>query len=357
MAVNQYRHKKRDSAHSPLTSMIIRPIKIEDLDAFVALRNTGGVGLTSLPTHREKLAQRIETSIDAFGQIPDQPGAESYLFAMVDPSIGHMVGVCGIIARAGFPDPVYSYRVSTVIHASRELGVYNRIKCLNLSNDFSGMTELGSLLLHPDYRKGANGRLLSKSRFLFMTEFNRGFAEKVFAEMRGVSDDEGHSPFWDSLGRHFFTLEFAQADYLTGVISKTFIAELMPRHPLYVPLLSEEARQVIGKVHPSTAPALRMLEQEGFEYTGYVDIFDAGPTVEASRKNIRTVHTCRRATVKIESIDETPETYMLSNTQFETFRSVLGSARINDDQSVSIAPDTGRALDLTSGDPIRFVAI
>ena len=35
-----------------------------------------------------------------------------------------------------------------------------------------------------------------------------------------------------------------------------------------------------------TVPARAMLEQEGFRYEGYVDIFDAGPTVECFRDNI-----------------------------------------------------------------------
>lgn len=36
---------------------------------------------------------------------------------------------------------------------------------------------------------------------------------------------------------------------------KSFIAELMPKHPLYVDFLSPEARESIGQVHPHTAPA------------------------------------------------------------------------------------------------------
>ena len=89
--------------------------------------------------------------------------------------------------------------------------------------------------------------------------------------MRGMSDEEGRSPFWESLGRHFFKMEFSQADYLTGVGNKAFIAELMPKFPLYTCFLSEEARGVIGRVHPNTEPALAMLKAEGFSYQGYVD--------------------------------------------------------------------------------------
>lgn len=39
--------------------------------------------------------------------------------------------------------------------------------------------------------------------------------------MRGFSDQNGHSPFWDSLGYLFFDMDFAAADYLSGVGQKS----------------------------------------------------------------------------------------------------------------------------------------
>jgi arginine N-succinyltransferase len=84
-------------------------------------------------------------------------------------------------------------------------------------------------------------------------------------------------------------MEFSQADYLTGVGNKAFIAELMPKFPLYTCFLSEDARNVIGQVHPDTEPALAMLKSEGFSYQGYVDIFDAGPAIECETAKIRAV--------------------------------------------------------------------
>ncbi len=44
-------------------------------------------------------------------------------------------------------------------------------------------------------------------------------------------------------------------------------------------LVAPEAREVIGVVQRTGKPALRMLEQEGFGYSGMVDIFEAGPIV------------------------------------------------------------------------------
>ncbi|MCX2958225.1 MAG: arginine N-succinyltransferase, partial [Serratia symbiotica] len=128
---------------------------------------------------------------------------------------------------------------------------------------------------------GENGKLLSKVRLLFIAAFRKRFMQRLIAEMRGFSDEKGRSPFWESIGRHFFPIEFAKADYLSGIGQKAFIAELMPKHPLYIDFLSEDAQKVIGEVHPQTVPARRVLESEGLDYQGYVDIFDGGATLEA----------------------------------------------------------------------------
>ena len=73
----------------------------------------------------------------------------------------------------------------------------------------------------------------------------------------------------------------------------------MPKYPIYVSLLSKQAQAVIGKVHEKTKPALQLLEQEGFICRGYVDIFDAGPTVEANLKHIRTAQMSCKMVIEI----------------------------------------------------------
>ncbi len=151
---------------------------------------------------------------------------------------------------------------------------------LFLSNDHTGSSELCTLFLDPEWRKEGNGYLLSKSRFMFMAAFRDKFNDKVVAEMRGVIDEHGYSPFWQSLGKRFFSMDFSRADFLCGTGQKAFIAELMPKHPIYTHFLSQEARDVIGQVHPQTAPARAVLEKEGFRYRNYIDIFDGGPTLE-----------------------------------------------------------------------------
>src|SRR6185295_1467127 len=80
-------------------------------------------------------------------------------------------------------------------------------------------------------------------------------------------------------------------------INKKFIADLMPKHPLYVPLLPPDAQAVIGQVHPDTRPALKLLESEGFTFSGMVDIFEGGPVVMTAIDTIRTVRESVHAVV------------------------------------------------------------
>jgi arginine N-succinyltransferase len=197
---------------------------------------------------------------------------------------------------------------------------------------------------------------MSKSRFLMMAEHPHRFSETVFAEMRGVSDDEGNSPFWQWLQEHFFSIDFTMADYLTGIGKKGFIADLMPKLPIYINLLSPEAQAVIGKVHDNTRPALRLLEQEGFSCRGYVDIIDAGPSVECDSRNIESVRHSFRAKVSVQE-HSTDQQYLMCNSSFEDFRAVAGAAAYDKtSDTVLLTQDIANALEVKDGEYVRLLA-
>src|SRR5262250_1187590 len=249
----------------------VRPIERDDLPAVLALSEHTGAGLTTLPANQERLASRIERSIASFAGTAERADAY-YMFVLIDggqAGNGRVVGISAIEAAVGLKEPWYNYHVGTLVHASRALSVYTAAPTLFLANDHTGNSELCSLFLDQAYRHGKNGALLAKSRLLFIAEFAERFAPKVIAELRGRLEQDGKSPFWEGLGRHFFAMEYSTADYLTGIGQKSFVAELMPRHPVYVNLLPESARAVIGEVHDDTRPARTLLEQEGFRYEGY----------------------------------------------------------------------------------------
>lgn len=312
--------------------MIIRPVKRKDKAAIYDLAGKAGIGFTSLPQNEKLISQRIERMLDTWKGNSCEAD-KGYLFVLEDTYTNKVVGVSGIESALGLADPWYNYHVGKLSHASKQLGIYTQMETLTLSNDHTGYSELCTLFLDPEYRHSKNGHLLSKARLLFISQFKQHFSDKIIAEMRGVSDAKGTSPFWESLGRHFFTIDFSHADYLTGIGQKSFIAELMPKHPLYVHLLTQVAQDVIAEVHPKTIPARRILESEGMRYGGYIDIFDGGPTLEAYTNDLRVVKETSTWPVQIvkegDIHDEELPSYMVSNQSYDEFRTILVMPRFS----------------------------
>lgn len=339
--------------------IIIRPIKATDYNDLHRIAVDSGHGFTSLPVNEDILKKRIHRSEESFNNEVNAPGDQGYLFVMEDTQTGQVVGTTGIEAAVGLDNAFYHYHLGKVVHSSRELNIHNTVETLALCNDYTGATEICTLFLQESHRKNGNGRFLSRCRFLFMAEHSERFANCVIAEMRGVSDENGRSPFYDWLEEHFLSIQFTEADYLTGIGNKDFIAELMPKYPVYVNLLSKEAQQVINKVHSNTVPALRLLEAEGFSRRGYIDIFDAGPTVEAELKQIRAIRDSRKYQVLIDDScgGESNQKYILCNTQVENFRAVQIKLTLRETANqVVITNETAQALQVQQGDWVRLLS-
>ncbi len=334
--------------------LLIRPARLDDQDGLEALAQSAGVGMTTLPPDARLLRERVLRSTHAFAADPQRPGGEQYLFVMEDLRVGRVVGTCGIVAKVGGFEPFYAYALRQTQHASKELAVSREVSTLHLVENHAGPSEIGTLFLESTHRGGGNGRLLSLSRFLFMADHPRRFDDRVIAEMRGVLDEQGQSPFWDAIGRHFFDMEFARADALSAA-DKTFIADLMPKHPIYVPMLPHQVQAVIGEVHEETRPALGLLRQEGFVFGDHIDIFDAGPLVIADRAQVRTIRESAVAEV-VDIVAEVglPETYLIGNSRL-SFRACLGHLRLLDPFRVEVPRDLALALELRVGDKLRYV--
>lgn len=346
--------------------MIIRPIVESDLEDFIALASKTGYGVTSLPSDRSLLESRLNKALVSFNQSVNKQDGH-YLFVLEDVALRKVVGCCGIEAAVGRDDVWYNYRISTTVNACKELNLHQETATLYLTNDMTGKSEVCSLFLDPDYRKNSNGQLLSKCRFMFLAAFPDYFSDKVFAEMRGVSDEQGHAPFWDGLGQKFFTMEFTRADYLSGIGSKAFIAELMPKYPIYLPMLPSTAREVVGQVHDNTRPALAMLQAEGFNFNGFIDIFDGGPVVEAFVNNIRMVRECTKRHAVVMQGSEGQEAgydnldkkdlWLVANTSFSEFRVAMISGRQIRPDTVDIPAVLAKSLLIESGDTVRVARL
>jgi arginine N-succinyltransferase len=337
--------------------LLIRPIALGDLDPLGSLAAQTGYGLTTLPRDANLLRRRIRSSVRGFEKLidDDRPRGETYLFVLEDQASGNIAGTSAIISKVGGFEPFYAYRIETAVHESKMLNVRKEVKTLHLVEEHDGPCEVGSLFLSPEYRRTGAGRLLSLCRFVFMAQFPEYFDPVVIAEMRGVVDDQGHSPLWEHLGRHFFDIDYPTADYLS-MVNKRFIADLMPKHPIYFPLLPPQAQAVIGKVHEQTEPAMKLLAGEGFHRCGLVDIFEGGPVVRCNLADIRGVK--RSVFTKVSEITDAPvesEPYIISNAR-QDFRACQGSLQMTADGSARIGIQSAMALRLRIGDPVRFVA-
>lgn len=338
--------------------LVLRPIREADLAGLVALAGSTGGGLTTLPPHEEFLADRIDESLRAFRPRVRQPGGEYYLFGLEETTTGELIGVSGIAARVGGFQPWYSYEIKREPHHHAPLGVSREIPVLHLKKEHQGPSEICSLFLRADRRRGGAGRLLSLARLMFMGAHPGRFTPTVIAEMRGYIDPTGRSPFWEAVGRHFFEFDFYRADVLCGLGEKAFIADLMPRHPIYVPLLRPEVQAAIGRVHPDTEPALALLLGQGFARAQEVDIFDAGPLVRGQLCDLKIVRETRtwtvRGTTELSPSGQPP--LLLANPQL-SFRACLGDAVFHDGDAVSLPTETLAALALAPGEPVCIAPV
>ncbi|WP_082679964.1 arginine N-succinyltransferase [Paucibacter sp. KCTC 42545] len=305
-------------------SLMLRPVALADLPALERIAAASEHGISSLPNDSAKLRLRIERSLEAFASMDDASGEETYLFVLEDRACGEVVGTSGIAASAGFHDRFYSYRNEFVVHASAQLGVSRRLHTLHLCHDLTGYTLLTSFYIAPDYSSGLAPQLLSRARLLFILLFAERFNDRIAAESPGLADAAGQSPFWDAVGRRFFAMDYPQAEAVTGGRSKAFIADLMPHSPIYVPLLPEAAQWAIGQLHPVGELPFSILQDEGFDADTYIDIFDGGPTVEASLGLLRTVKHARQLSLQADGVAPgLPDWHLVVTGERASFRAVL----------------------------------
>lgn len=335
--------------------MMIRHAEKKDLVSICKLAKKGGTGLTSLPCNEDILSERLERMRATLAGTLEK-GQQGYLFVLEDTTTQEVVGLSALEVAVGLNQPWYNYHVGKQVHASDALNVHQAFPTLYLSNDHTGCSELCTLFLDPDYRHSKNGKLLSKIRFLFIAAFQEFFADRLVAEMRGFSDENGISPFWSALGQKFFQTNFSHADYLSGTISKAFIAELMPRHPIYVDLLPKEAQDTIGKTHPQTLPAARLLEAEGLRFQNYVDIFDAGPTLQTEIQDLRAVKDSQILTVALQNQVTDGEFYLVANDDYLGYRGILASTTIQDN-SIYLTQEQIDRLQTQVGHTVRVLSL
>ena len=336
---------------------LVRPAQPGDLNDILDIAGGQGPRMSStLPKKEDALSAKIQQSARSFAgrNKPDEP--KRFLFVLEEVSTGKVQGVSGIDARAGNDQPFYNYRQDALIHASHELGVSRRVEVLYPSHALTDHTLLCSFTIKPELRGSDAFELLSRARMLFMAGHRELFTDQVVVEIQGVQTEDGKVPFWDSLGRHFFNMDFETADQYSGLLSKTFIAELMPPNPIYVTLLSQAAREALGQPHTQTRATFELLQREGFKGGCYLDIFDAGPVLEARTDALKSVVTSHPKTLHAANTDE-GELCLISGGEGEGFRCTLTTLTESLRGEVKVPPKTWECLGRSSGDKVRITPL
>jgi arginine N-succinyltransferase len=333
-------------------SFRVRPAHGGDFEAIHEMATLTGGGFTNLPADRGTLTEKLSRSAAAFASAEGAPQGDLFVFVLENAGSGEIRGTCQVFSRIGVEQPFYSYRISKLTQTSPELGRTFHTEMLNLCTDFNDCSEVGGLFLHPEARRsGAGlGLLLARSRYLFIKRNRERFADKMVAELRGVIGKDGGSPFWDAIAGRFFGMGFQQADAFNGAHGTQFIADLMPKTPIYTAMLTADALAVMRKPHPSGEAAKRMLEAEGFSGEDYVDIFDGGPTMEAATDRIRTVAEARELVLDGTHTGGEGEKMLLASGRLADFASAYGRVHMSPQDGVTLDADSAHVLGLAPGD-------
>ena len=316
--------------------LFVRPAVVTDLsDLAAAARHLDSV---NLPHDENKLREVIQRSLLSFATQPSgssqPPGAAQpsgatqppgapvaaapeatptpapaahdsgeYLFVMVDrDGAGHerVVGSSMIFAQHGSRRAPHSYfDVIEEERYSESLDRHLRHKVLRMGYNYEGMTELGGLVLLPEFRGHPQrlGKTLVFVRFLYIALHRARFRDQMVSELMPPLEPDGTSLLWESLGRHFTGLSYQEADRLSRE-NKEFIRALFPQDPIYATLLPQQAQERIGQVGPHTKAVEKMLTGAGFRYAQRIDPFDGGPHFHARTDDVTPIRQARRIRVR-----------------------------------------------------------
>jgi arginine N-succinyltransferase len=282
----------------PRPAFVLRDIAREDL---ADLQETAvHLDTVNLPNDRQALERIIDVSLRSFsGQLPQAD--RCFVFVVRDEARGTIVGTSMIFAQHGSRrSPHVYFDVIEEERYSETLDRHFAHRLLRIGYNYKGLTEIGGLVVRPEYRGHEQhlGRLLSFVRFLYIAIHRELFCDEVVSELMPPLEADGTSLLWEALGRRFTGLTYQEADALSRQ-NKEFIRTLFPQDPLYATLLPANVQALIGQVGPETKGVERMLRAIGFEYAHRIDPFDGGPHFHARTDSISLVRSVQRARVVI----------------------------------------------------------
>lgn len=262
--------------------ILLREIQEKDLDELE--RYAQIPGFINLPNDKDLLREKINRSLASFRDQLTNKNEAKYLFVAEDIETHRVLGTSMIAAQHGTTEsPHFYFEVGQEEKFSETINTGFIHGTLKLKYDTNGPSEIGGLVLDPEFRNSEQriGRQISFVRFMFLAINKAKFKRKILAELLPPLNKKGQSPLWEAIGRRFTNMDYWEADRLCQQ-NKEFIFSLFPSGKIYTSFLPAEARNSIGKVGKDTEPVLHMLKKIGFQYKNQVDPFDGGPHLWAN---------------------------------------------------------------------------
>ena len=347
---------------------IVRPVENRDVPALVALASGLTQGVHTMAKSPAGIERAVEQSLRSFASHVDIAGEESYLFVLEDTADHSLIGSAAIAATAGSKGTFFSFRNDVIQQVSRDLNISHSVHALTLCADLTSYSQLLSFFVQRGHHDQPEAALLSRARLMFAACLPQRFSEHFFVSLAGHTDQAGRAPFWEALGRKFFQMDFLEAERLVqGARNRNLIVELMPHYPVYVPLLPGDAQASMGQVHPESEVPFEILTKEGFAADEYIDIFDGGPILEASRHALHAFTHGLKLRVAGEAAAATAAaavaqsaggaiTYLVAPVRETEFRATLmQSETLEPGQTVRLSDEVMQALQVTSGDIVLCI--
>jgi arginine N-succinyltransferase len=227
-----------------------------------------------------------------------------------------------------------------------------------LGFSYDGPTELGGLVVVPEYRKhpAQLGRFVSFVRFLYIAAHSKLFQPDLLAELLPPLESDGTSHLWEALGRRLTNLSYSAADLLSSR-NKDFIRDLFPGSAIYASVLSPEAQHVIGKVGDQSKGVERMLTKVGFRYAERVDPFDGGPHFVAKTAEVSAIARAQTLPFVSETENAVRQALVAAFSQQPPFVRAVRTACAFDHQGIDLPSDAARHLEVTPGAALTFLPL
>ncbi len=333
----------------------IRQSYREDVEQVLAVAEH--LDTVNLPAERDHITGILDRSEKSFAA--EVPVVErEFVFVLEDLAKKQIIGTSIIYAQHGTKRaPHIFFRVENDERYSVSLDKHFIHQTLRIGYNYDGPTEIGGLILLPEYRRTAEslGKALSYVRFLFMRMHRPLFRANVLSELLPPLEANGTSKLWEALGRKFTGLSYQEADLLSKD-NKEFIHALFPDDPIHTELLPDDVQKLIGQVGPDTRAVESMLRRIGFDYANQIDPFDGGPHFVAKTDEISLIQDASEVTIKIVPEADAERPWAVIAVQTPTtrpqFRAIGTRVIPMEGASVGITEDARQRLAIEDGQKV-----